>query len=280
MQAGIERTPLSDYRFHTEFQTITTNGHKEKGLFDFDFSGNPFTLKGRAWLESGWKRLFDLAIVGAISPVVVTGIFLSRKVMEAENPEMPSIIKQKRFGKNNETFSMFKLRSQVNHTEGTGLTDPTFWGKIFRKLSIDELPQMINVARGEMTIVGRRPVIAWDFRENADFMHIHWPYKVAQQYIGFTDEDWERMCEPQREKIRNFTDSIRPFGDKLIEVHTKHNFGRAGVTGLSQITGRRHLNPEQRISADLAYETQACLALDLAICATTALVVFSSRGAH
>lgn len=280
MSAVVERLSTGHYVPYTEFQTIATNGRKEKGLFDLDLSGNPFTLKGRAWLESGWKRLLDLAITGAISPIVVTGVFLSRKVMAAENPEMPTIIAQTRFGKNNETFSMFKLRSQVNRTEGTGLTDPTFWGKFFRKLSIDELPQIINVVRGEMAIIGRRPVISWDFRKNADYMHIHWPYKVAQQWIGFTDEDWEKMCEPQREEIRHFTDSIRPFGDKLMRVQTKHNFGRAGLTGLHQVAGRRHLDPEQRISADLVYETQACLALDLAICATTALVVVSRRGAR
>ena len=109
------------------------------------------------------KRGIDLAIatpvVVFLLPVVSAVVWLCQR---RQSPG-PLFFLQKRTGKHNSEFSIFKYRTMhVNHgqealqaTEG----DPRIYpaGRIFRKLSIDELPQFINVLRGEMSIVGPRP---------------------------------------------------------------------------------------------------------------------------
>jgi lipopolysaccharide/colanic/teichoic acid biosynthesis glycosyltransferase len=64
------------------------------------------------------------------------------------------LFKQTRIGKNGQPFIIYKLRTMPK-----GASTPTAWGAILRKFKLDELPQLINVLKGEMTLVGPRPDI-------------------------------------------------------------------------------------------------------------------------
>lgn len=109
------------------------------------------------------KRLFDIAVSGTalvlLSPVIVTSAVLIKKKLGS-----PVLFKQTRPGKNGEPFEIYKFRTMTDErdTQGDLLPDAerlTDFGKTLRKLSIDELPQLLNVLKGDISLVGPRPLL-------------------------------------------------------------------------------------------------------------------------
>ena len=109
------------------------------------------------------KRAYDiiLATVGLIIAVPIVLLFTILIVMET--PGSPFYV-QERIGKNGKRFKMVKLRSMTIDAEKEGakwaeVNDPriTHVGAFIRKTRIDELPQLVNVLKGDMSIVGPRP---------------------------------------------------------------------------------------------------------------------------
>jgi exopolysaccharide biosynthesis polyprenyl glycosylphosphotransferase len=114
--------------------------------------------------EKKLKRLMDIVaslilLIISLPIIIITAIFI-----RLESPG-PIIYKQERVGLNGKLFKVLKFRSMVNDAEKTtgpvwaGKDDPrvTKTGKFIRKVRIDELPQMYNVLKGEMSLVGPRP---------------------------------------------------------------------------------------------------------------------------
>lgn len=110
------------------------------------------------------KRVMDIA--GAICAIILfSPIMMFSVIMIKLTSPGPLIFKQERVGLHNHTFMMYKFRSmdvqppEKEKTKWTVKDDPrvTNFGKFMRKTSIDELPQLFNVLKGEMSLVGPRP---------------------------------------------------------------------------------------------------------------------------
>ena len=110
------------------------------------------------------KSLFDRTI-GTLLLVVASPVMLLAAIAIRLESSGPVFFRQPRIGYDNRAFSMFKFRSMYSHltdqlaSKQTTRDDPrvTRVGRIIRRLSIDELPQLLNVVRGEMSLVGPRP---------------------------------------------------------------------------------------------------------------------------
>jgi lipopolysaccharide/colanic/teichoic acid biosynthesis glycosyltransferase len=111
-------------------------------------------------------RLIDVLVASAALLVSSPVLLVAMVAIRIESPGSP-IFRQRRIGRNGEAFEMLKLRTMVSGAEhqGAGLAvnygDPriTRVGHLLRRYSIDELPNLVNVLRGEMSIVGPRPTI-------------------------------------------------------------------------------------------------------------------------
>jgi lipopolysaccharide/colanic/teichoic acid biosynthesis glycosyltransferase len=111
-------------------------------------------------------RLFDITIA-AMALVLAAPITALAAVAIRLETRGPVIYRQRRVGRNGEPFEMLKLRTMVSGAEhiGAGLAVNegdariTRVGGILRRFSLDELPNLVNVLRGEMSIVGPRPTV-------------------------------------------------------------------------------------------------------------------------
>jgi sugar transferase EpsL len=109
------------------------------------------------------KRLFDL-IVGAVALVLTSPLILLIGVLVAVFLGRPVIFRQQRPGLNGKLFTLLKIRTMM---EPVKISEESLWdsaritsfGRLLRSTSLDELPELINVIRGEMSIVGPRPLL-------------------------------------------------------------------------------------------------------------------------
>jgi lipopolysaccharide/colanic/teichoic acid biosynthesis glycosyltransferase len=140
------------------------------------------TAKSRVAPYYRWKAVLDrtLAALMLIPGLPLLGVLV---VLVRGTSRGPAIFKQPRMGKDGRVFTMYKLRSMRQDAErGTGPVwsgagDPrvTRLGRWLRKLHLDELPQILNVLKGEMSLIGPRP-------ERPEFVSV-----LADQIPGYRD---------------------------------------------------------------------------------------------
>ncbi len=115
------------------------------------------------------KRLLDF-ILSLLALIVLSPLFLVISISIKVNSKGPVFFLQERLGKNGKVFKIIKFRTMIVNAEhiGDGLKIKsendnriTKVGKILRKTSLDELPQLINVIKGDMSIVGPRPPVTY-----------------------------------------------------------------------------------------------------------------------
>jgi lipopolysaccharide/colanic/teichoic acid biosynthesis glycosyltransferase len=153
-----------------------TNGHKPSENTIMDTQVNLLFANGcqMARWQQFVKRAMDLLVPIIFSPIVIPVCLITAIAIKLDSPG-PVLFRQTRIGKNGQPFTLFKFRSMhkdaermrkelesLNEASGPIFkirNDPriTRVGRILRKTSLDELPQLINVIKGEMSLVGPRP---------------------------------------------------------------------------------------------------------------------------
>lgn len=113
-------------------------------------------------MQKGIKRLFDI-IFASVAIIVLIPVWIIVSLWIALTSPGGVFFRQKRTGRDGKDFNMYKFRSMVVNDEAdtlqAGSTDPriTPVGRFIRQSSIDELPQLFNVIKGDMSIIGPRP---------------------------------------------------------------------------------------------------------------------------
>lgn len=193
------------------------------------------------------KRVIDI-VMAVIGLFVLFPLFLIICAFIKFSSNGPVIFRQKRIGKDNKMFLMFKFRTMhndsdeertkilhLNHREGPIFkmkNDPrvTKIGRFLRESSLDELPQLVNVLKGEMSFVGPRPLPAYDI---------------------------EHCTNKQKKRL-----DVLP-----------------GITGIWQISGRSMIPFRRWMAMDLYYVKNKSLLLDIYIMLKTVPAVVTGIGA-
>lgn len=151
---------------------------------------NEEQVKSKKYFYLTIKRLFDI-IVSGISLILLSPLFLIIGIMIKMDSKGKVIFKQKRIGKNGEPIYIYKFRTMIpnaeevlekmlkenpdiykEYTTNKKLkNDPrvTKFGNILRKTSLDELPQLLNILNGDMSIVGPRPYLYREIKDMDDY---------------------------------------------------------------------------------------------------------------
>ncbi|SFC10811.1 Sugar transferase involved in LPS biosynthesis (colanic, teichoic acid) [Alkalibacterium subtropicum] len=113
--------------------------------------------------KKNFKRLLDL-FLSLVAMVVLSPVLIIVGVLVRIKLGSPVLFKQKRPGLDEKIFTMYKFRTMTDETDEDGnlLSDDirlTNFGKTLRSTSLDELPELINIIKGDMSIVGPRPLL-------------------------------------------------------------------------------------------------------------------------
>ena len=127
------------------------------------------------------KRLFDF-LMSLIATIILSPVILIVALAVKFTSPGPILFKQRRIGKDNVEFEIYKFRTMRIDTPNVPthlLENPEQWitpvGKFLRKTSLDELPQLFNILKGEMSIVGPRPALynQFDLKEMRTEVEVH-----------------------------------------------------------------------------------------------------------
>ncbi len=109
------------------------------------------------------KRAIDM-MLSLAAVIVLSPVFLAVAVLVRKRLGSPVIFRQERPGKDGKIFHMYKFRTMTDETDADGNLLPdevrlTPFGKKLRSTSLDELPELLNILKGDMSIVGPRPLL-------------------------------------------------------------------------------------------------------------------------
>lgn len=159
------------------------------------------------------KRLIDVIISG-LSLVILSPVLLVLCILVRVKLGSPVLFTQERPGKDEKIFKLYKFRSMTDARDEKGELLPdnkrlTQFGKLLRKTSLDELPELLNIFKGDMSIIGPRPLLVSYlpyYTEEEKLRHTVRPgLSGLAQVSGRNFIDWDKRLEKDIEYVQNLS---------------------------------------------------------------------------
>lgn len=187
------------------------------------------------------KRGLDF-ILSLIASIILSPVMLMVAVLVRVKLGSPVLFKQQRPGKNEKIFNMYKFRTMTDERDENGELLPdevrlTKFGKTLRSTSLDELPELFNIVKGDMSIVGPRPLLVRYlplYNERQKHRHDVRPgFTGLAQVNGRNSISWEEKFEWDVKYVEHITF----WGDvKIIFKTVKTVLTHEGISSASSVT--------------------------------------------
>lgn len=202
-----------------------------------------------------FKRFFDIVLSGGalivFSPVMLVVAILVRIKLGG-----PVIFCQYRPGRNNKIFKFYKFRSMTNEKDENGNLLPdekrlTKFGKMLRKTSLDELPQLWNIFKGDMSIIGPRPKLVKDMVFYNDEQNIRNRVRPGltglAQVNGRNNITWEELFNFDKQYVENvnFWMDFKIFFKTIVKVFKRADIVEQNKTKQNYYYGDYLLETDQ-----------------------------------
>lgn len=198
------------------------------------------------------KRVLDLSL-SVIALIILSPLLLIVAILVRIKLGSPVLFTQMRIGKNERPFKMYKFRSMSMETDAEGKLLPDKerlgkFGKLLRATSIDELPALLNIIKGDMSIIGPRPLpVLYQpyFKENERIRHsVRGGLTGLAQINGRNTLSWEDRFAYDVKYVENisFLTDVCIFFKTIQKVLMRKDVGVRGVTGPGDLNVLRNEN--------------------------------------
>ena len=204
-----------------------------------------------------FKRILDF-LLSLVAIIVLSPILLIVAILVRVKLGSPVIFKQKRPGKNEKIFTLYKFRTMTcdKDKDGNLLPDEkriTKFGKTLRSTSLDELPELFNILKGDMSIIGPRPLLVEYlplYNEEQKHRHDVRPGLTGlAQVSGRNSISWEEKFDDDIRYIKNITfiNDVKIFFETIIKVFKREGISQENNATMEKFKGTQKNKIEQGV---------------------------------
>lgn len=194
-----------------------------------------------------FKRILDF-LLSLIAIIILSPVFLIIAILVRVKLGSPVIFKQKRPGKNEKIFTLYKFRTMTDKKDEKGNLLPdekrlTKFGKALRSTSLDELPELFNILKGDMSIIGPRPLLVEYlplYNEEQRHRHDVRPGLTGlAQISGRNSISWEEKFDDDIRYIKNITfiNDVKIFFETIIKVFKREGISQENNATMEKFKG-------------------------------------------